>query len=62
MTACKTLHHREQVLTDTESDISNRYQKLGKLQGQVTKWDFSTKTLGFLLWKFDTLEVWEFET
>lgn len=52
-----TVPHRELLLTDVGSDTSDGYLRLGKLQGQVTKGDFSTKALGFQLWKFDTLEV-----
>lgn len=55
MTAFMTVSHKELLLTDVGSDTSDRYLKLGKLQGQVTKWDFSTKALDFQLWKFGSL-------
>lgn len=57
-----TVPHRELLLTDVGNDTSNGYQRLGKLQWQAIKIDFSTKASGFQLWKFDTLEVDKFDT
>lgn len=37
MTVCMTVPHRELLLTDVGSDARDGYQRLGKLQGQVTK-------------------------